>query len=162
MIISPTTTRVEEHTDADINEEIYNRTKNNVLLYASAGPSAIDRRLRDLEVEWDIERVLEANAASFSLMGLALGAFVDRRWFIFPAAIAGFLLQHAIQGWCPPVPLFRRMGIRTAHEIQQERHALKALRGDYRDVGEIAGALNGADAPQVTQAFEAAGNNSSF
>ena len=95
-------------------------------------------------------------------MGLALGAFVDRRWFIFPAAIAGFLLQHAIQGWCPPVPLFRRMGIRTAHEIQQERHALKALRGDYRDVGEIAGALNGADAPQVTQAFEAAGNNSSF
>ena len=162
MITSPTTTRVEEHTDAEINEEIYNRTRNNVLLYASAGPPAIDRRLRELEVEWDIERVLEANAASFSLMGLALGAFVDRRWFIFPAAIAGFLLQHAIQGWCPPVPLFRRMGIRTAHEIQQERHALKALRGDYRDVGEIAGALNGADAPQVTQAFEAAGNNSSF
>ncbi len=84
MIISPTTTRVEEHTDADINDEIYNRTKNNVLLYASAGPSAIDQRLRELEVEWDIERVLEANAASFSLMGLALGAFLDRRWLILP------------------------------------------------------------------------------
>ena len=162
MITSPTTTRVEEHTDAEINEEIYNRTRNNVLLYASAGPPAIDRRLRELEMEWDIERVLEANAASFSLMGLALGAFFDRRWFIFPAAVAGFLLQHAIQGWCPPVPLFRRMGIRTAYEIQQERHALKALRGDYRDVAEISGAVNGADAPQVTQAFEAAGKNSSF
>nr|WP_312640239.1 hypothetical protein [Candidatus Nitrospira allomarina] len=161
MITSATTTRVEEHTDADINEEIYNRTKNNVLLYASAGPSAIDRRLRELEMEWDIERVLEANAASFSLMGLTLGAFIDRRWFIFPAAVAGFLLQHAIQGWCPPVPLFRRMGIRTAHEIQQERHALKALRGDYRDVAEFKAEVNGADALQVTRAFEAAGNNSS-
>ncbi|HSF09653.1 MAG TPA: hypothetical protein VLA60_09565 [Nitrospirales bacterium] len=161
MITSPTTTRVEEHTDADINEEIYNRTKNNVFLYASAGPSAIDRRLRELEMEWDIERVLEANAASFCLMGLALGAFIDRRWFIFPGAVAGFLLQHAIQGWCPPVPLFRRMGIRTAHEIQQERHALKALRGDYRDVAEIKAEVNGADALQVTRAFEAAGNDSS-
>ncbi|MCA9457611.1 MAG: hypothetical protein KC587_13175, partial [Nitrospira sp.] len=70
-------------------------------------------------------------------------------------------LQHAIQGWCPPVPLFRRMGIRTTHEIQQERHALKALRGDYRDVAEIAGEVNGAEVPQVTRAFEAAGLNSS-
>jgi hypothetical protein len=48
--------------------------------------------------------------------------------------VAGFLLQHAVQGWCPPVPLFRRLGFRTAAEIDYERYALKALRGDFRNV----------------------------
>ena len=42
-----------------------------------------------------------------------------------------FLLQHAVQGWCPPVPFFRRRGVRTAREIEIERYALKALRGDF-------------------------------
>lgn len=159
MTIPPTTARVEEHTDPGINQEIHDRTQHNILLYASAGPSAIDRRLRDLDEEWDIERTLEANAASFALLGLALGAFLDRRWFVLPAGVAAFLLQHAIQGWCPPVPVFRRMGIRTPNEIQQERHALKALRGDYRNVIRITETRNEADDPQILEAFEAAGRN---
>ena len=45
-----------------------------------------------------------------------------------------FLLQHALQGWCPPLPLFRRLGVRTAREIARERYALQALRGDFDDV----------------------------
>jgi hypothetical protein len=48
--------------------------------------------------------------------------------------VATFLLQHALQGWCPPVPLFRSLGVRTASEIDEERYALKALRGDFEDV----------------------------
>ena len=28
-------------------------------------------------------------------------------------------------------PIFRRLGIRSSREIQRERHALKALRGDF-------------------------------
>jgi hypothetical protein len=159
MIMPPTATRVEEHTDSQINDAIHQRTKNNVALYAAAGRPAIDRRLKELDEEWDIERVLEANAASFSLIGLALGAFLDRRWFLFPVGVTGFLLQHAIQGWCPPVPLFRRMGIRTTNEIQQERHALKALRGDYRDIQVLTDEHNGTNASHVTQAFEAAGTH---
>jgi hypothetical protein len=59
---------------------------------------------------------------------------VDRRLFLLPAIVAGFLLQHALQGWCPPVPLFRHLGFRTAAEIDEERYALKALRGDFRNV----------------------------
>jgi hypothetical protein len=61
-----------------------------------------------------------------------LGTRVDRRWLLFPAAVAGFLLQHAVQGWCPPVSIFRRLGFRTQSEIDEERYALKALRGDFR------------------------------
>jgi hypothetical protein len=42
-----------------------------------------------------------------------------------------FLAQHALQGWCPPIPVIRRLGVRTRAEIERERNALKALRGDY-------------------------------
>jgi hypothetical protein len=160
MNIPPTTTRVVENTDPHINEEIIECTKRNVAFFASAGPSAIDRRLQELDEEWDIERTLEANAASFSLFGIALGAFVDRRWFVLPAGVAAFLLQHAVQGWCPPVPLFRRLGIRTTSEINQERHALKALRGDYRAIQELPEPHDQAILSQVSRAFDAAGSNS--
>jgi hypothetical protein len=34
------------------------------------------------------------------------------------------VLQHAMQGWCPPVPLLRRLGIRTRNEIDREKYAL--------------------------------------
>ncbi len=159
MEIPATTTRVEEKTDDRINEEIYQRSQHHVAVYAAAGAVAIDRRLNELDQEWDIERVLEANAASISLIGLGLGALYHRRWFLLPAAVAGFLLQHAIQGWCPPVPVFRRLGIRTPDEIQQERHALKALRGDYRDVPEMPKTKKDTNLSHVSQAFQAAGRN---
>jgi hypothetical protein len=45
--------------------------------------------------------------------------------------VLAFLFQHALQGWCPPVPILRRLAFRTASEIEHERYALKALRGDF-------------------------------
>lgn len=51
---------------------------------------------------------------------------------MLPAAVSAFLLQHALQGWCPPVPFFRKRGVRTPAEIAAERNALKLLRGDFR------------------------------
>jgi len=132
--IPPTTLRVPLNTSDEANESIRQQTDQNVACYANRGPDAIARRLRELDDEWDIERTLEANAASMVLLGMGLGATVDRRFFLLPAVVAGFLLQHAVQGWCPPVPLFRRWGVRTASEIDEERYALKALRGDFRDV----------------------------
>jgi hypothetical protein len=93
--------------------------------YRSAGSEAIQRRLQELDQEWDIERTLEANAATVVLVGVGLGALVDRRFFAIPAIVGAFLLQHAVQGWCPPLPVMRRLGIRTASEIERERSALK-------------------------------------
>ena len=49
--------------------------------------------------------------------------------------IGGFLLQHAVQGWCPPLPFFRANGVRTQSEIDEEKFALKALRGDFAHAG---------------------------
>lgn len=130
-MIPSTTARVPLHTSESVNRRISRQTQENVARYAAGGPVAISRRLAELDQEWDIERLLEANAASASLIGLALGKVVDRRFFLLPTAVAGFLLQHAIQGWCPPLPVFRRLGFRTQSEIEEERYALKALRGDF-------------------------------
>jgi len=52
-----------------------------------------------------------------------------------PAVVGTFLLQHAVQGWCPPLTVFRRLGFRTAGEIARERYALKAMRGDFAGLG---------------------------
>jgi hypothetical protein len=36
----------------------------------------------------------------------------------------GFLANHAIRRWCPPMPVLRRLGFRSDHEISAERVAL--------------------------------------
>ena len=129
-ILPPTSERVPRHTDEDVNQCVMRQTDVNVASFA-ADPRLIDLRVHDLDREWDIERALEANAAAVILIGLALGHFVSRRLYALPAAVAMFLLQHALQGWCPPVSLFRRLGIRTQREIDEERYALKFMRGDF-------------------------------
>jgi hypothetical protein len=126
----PTTVeRVQINTDEEINRQIRERTAAHVAFYRS--PAAIAKRLAELDREWDTERTIEANAASIMLGGLGLSVLVDKRFLLLPAAVAGFLLQHATQGWCPPVPVLRRMGFRTQAEIEEERYALKAMRGDF-------------------------------
>lgn len=85
-------------------------------------------------MEWDIERYLEANAAIFSFIGIILGLKWHRDWLILPIIVATFLFQHAVQGWCPPVSVFRRLGIRTRREIDVEKYALISLRGGFDKV----------------------------
>ncbi|MDB6060933.1 MAG: hypothetical protein JWM78_1036 [Verrucomicrobiaceae bacterium] len=129
-----TSERVSSNTDEAVNQRIELETRLRIQMAAENGPQAIDQRLAVLDREWDIERCLETGASSLSLFGIALGSAVNKKWFILPAAVTGFLLQHAIQGWCPPLAVLRRLGVRTADEINRERYALKALRGDFRGV----------------------------
>jgi hypothetical protein len=97
------------------------------LEYFRHHPAEISRRLRELDEEWDIERALETGSASLSLLGVVMGIARSRKWLIVPLAVQGFFLQHALQGWCPPLPLLRKLGFRTVEEIDQERAALKAM-----------------------------------
>jgi hypothetical protein len=133
-VLPATTERVPRSTAESVNAAIERRTAESVRRCAAGGPGAIERRLGELDREWDVERTLEANASAIALGGLLLGATASRRWFALPAVVASFLFQHALQGWCPPVPLLRRLGVRTAPEIARERYALKALRGDFASV----------------------------
>jgi hypothetical protein len=130
-MITTTVNRVPRHTSEEVNRRIERETEERVRSFAM-NPSGINHRLRELDEEWDIERLLEANASALAFTGAVLGASIDRRWLALPLVVGAFLFQHAMQGWCPPVPIFRRLGIRTAREIDIERVALKTLRGDFR------------------------------
>jgi hypothetical protein len=129
-----TSERVPAHTSRAVNRRIERDMAASVRWHARH-PERIGHRLRQLDEEWDIERTLEANAATLALAGMLLGIFVDKRFLALPVAVTAFLLQHALQGWCPPVPFFRKRGVRTAREIDEERFALKALRGDFGPIG---------------------------
>ncbi len=125
-----TRNRVPRHTADDINSRIQRDIAFSVQYYADHKDD-IGKRLHELDDEWDIERAIEANAAALGFVGSFLGLTRGRKWLVLPLAVTGFLFQHAVEGWCPPVPLLRRLGFRTSFEIEEERQALKALRGDF-------------------------------
>jgi hypothetical protein len=119
--------RVRHSTAPHVNEQIDRLTNSNILTYQNSNHATIEKRIRELGEEWDIERVLEVNASSLALTGLALGLTVNRKWLALPAVVMAFLLQHSVQGWCPPSSLFRRLGVRTRGEIDREKYELMAL-----------------------------------
>jgi hypothetical protein len=126
--------RVPSQTRRGVNRRIAQRMQRDVE-HKAAHPREIANRLRQLDEEWDIERAIEANASALAFAGVVMAATLrDRRPLILPTLVTAFLFQHAIQGWCPPVPILRALGFRTMREIDDERHALKALRGDYESV----------------------------
>jgi hypothetical protein len=132
----PTTrNRVPQHTASDINRRIQQDIENSIRHFQQH-KAEIPRRLQELDEEWDIERAIQANAAAITFASMVLGTLGRSRWLLLPVAVSGFLFQHAVQGWCPPVPVLRRLGFRTAFEIGQEREALKLLRGDYKKVSD--------------------------
>ncbi|RJP20663.1 MAG: hypothetical protein C4520_10935 [Candidatus Abyssobacteria bacterium SURF_5] len=117
-----------------ISEEIRRDIEMRVLYYSQAGKDAIDDRLDELDEEWDIERAFGVNAAGFTLAGLAFGVVFGRKWYILPVLAAGCLLQQSLKGWTAPMTLLRMLGFRTPAEIDAERYALKALRGDFQEI----------------------------
>ena len=133
--------RVRANTSEEVNARLDREMRERVESYAARGEAEITRRIWELDREWDMERLLETNASALAGVGVGLAAATgSRKWLIVPGVVLSFLFQHAVQGWCPPVPVFRRLGVRTREEIDRERYALKALRGDFRDVGDGADA----------------------
>jgi len=128
MSLPASSERVRVHTADHVNDRIHTETLARIERLARE-PDDIDRRLQALDCEWDVERLLETNAASLTLLGLGMAIAGRRGWLALSVAVSGFLLQHGLQGWCPPLPVLRRMGVRTAREIEAERHALLMLRG---------------------------------
>jgi len=124
-VIPSTVERVPQSTDEEVQDRIHRQTQANLEYYRRKSPAEIERRLEELDREWSIERTLEANAGLIGFAGVVLAATVSRKWLILPAVVTGFLFQHALQGWCPPVPVLRRLGFRTPFEIDEERFPLR-------------------------------------
>ncbi len=128
--------RVRDHSAHAVNQRIVRDIDRNVEHCIRAGRDAISSRLGELDREWDIDRVLMANFAVVG--GIAYGVGVHRYserpllgkrrtgFLYFFASQLGFLLLHAGVGWCPPMVLWRRLGVRTKTEIEIERSLLQA------------------------------------
>jgi hypothetical protein len=124
--------RVRANTWREVNERLDAEAALRIQSVAENGETLSDS-IAELDREWDFERVLQAEAATMGLIGLLLGVRYPRFLFL-PGVVASMVFLHAIQGWYPLLPLFRRIGIRSQDEIDRERYALKALRGDFRDL----------------------------
>jgi hypothetical protein len=126
--------KVRAKTPHEINQEIDIETAAIIRFFADKTDYEISKRIEGLDKEWDIGRIVEVRAATVTLIGVILGLKRSKKWFILPMIATTFLLQYAVQGWCPPIALLRRFGFRTSQEINLERYALKALRGDFDEI----------------------------
>lgn len=133
----PNKDRIRENTPPEINRDIDRQIEASIRQYSTRGTAEISRRIVELDREWDIERWLATNASLFAFTGLTLGVLRNRAWLMLPAVVLPFLFQHAVQGWCPPLSVFRRLGVRSRREIDREKFALKAMRGDFEDVRQL-------------------------
>ncbi len=131
--------RVRDHSAPIVNQRIDEQTRNQIEHVVGEGREAITQRLEELDQEWDVDRVLMVNFAIVGGAAYAAGLYryTQRSWFRrrrsglleFFTVQLGFLLLHGTVGWCPPLPVFRRRGVRSRTEIEGERHALlNALR----------------------------------
>lgn len=128
--------RVSESSSDKANQQVQAEIMENIGRYKGASEAVLRKRIQQLDKEWDLERSLEVNASTLALSGVLLSVFVDRRWLILPGVVTRFLLQHGLQGWCPPLPLLNKLGFRSRREIDEEKFALKLLRGDFQGTSE--------------------------
>jgi hypothetical protein len=126
--------QVRVHTPAEVNQKIDRDTEIRVHYYATQDVDTISKRIGELTQETDLERFLEANAATLTLFGVIMGVAYSRKWLLLPLVTGALLFNHAVRGSYPPVAMFRRLGVRTRSEIDREKYALKALRGDFENV----------------------------
>ena len=117
------------HTSTATNQRIREEAQQRIAYYREHRDE-IGQRIKELNEEWDVERALATASSCLSLAGIALGLRGRRRGLLLAVAVQSFYLQHSLQGWCPPLPLLRRLGFRTPMEIELERAAVKELRED--------------------------------
>ena len=111
--------------------------------------SVISRYLERLEREWDLNRVVMVAVSAVSLVGWAVAPPRSLAWRLLGGVTSGLLLQQGLFGFGPLSMLTRRLGVRTRREIDLEKFALKALRGDFTRIPHEGGPLARANAALV-------------
>jgi len=99
---------------------------------ADAGPHAINDRIDQLEWEWTAGRMTKVTLGVTILVGFALTALLNPWFLVLPAAAGLFLLQYIFSRSSWLGEMFHEMGYRRGCEVEQEKLALRALRGDFR------------------------------
>lgn len=73
-----------------------------------------------------IHRYLRMIAGLFVLASVALGYFVDPRWFLLTAFVGLNLFQSAFTDWCPMITILQKAGVRECRHAPRSQLA----RGD--------------------------------
>jgi hypothetical protein len=58
-----------------------------------------------------VERTLRLIAGAFVLASLALGTWVNPKWYWFTAFVGLNLLQSGFTDWCPMMTILRKLGV---------------------------------------------------
>jgi hypothetical protein len=128
--------RARRHTARGVLRRIDDETVSH-LAEVAHHPDLADQRLVALDREWDLDRLVETEAAAMGLLGLTLGTLVSPRLLLVPGAVGAAVFLFATRGMYPLLPIFRRLGVRTSREIERERYAVKALRGDFSAMADV-------------------------
>jgi len=96
-----------------------------------AGPAAIDERLEELDSEWTAGRISKATAGVMVVGGLVLSLTISLWWLVLPIVGGAILLQYLFGRTSLVGELFHAIGFRRGADIEQEKFALRALRGDF-------------------------------
>jgi hypothetical protein len=125
---TPKSDGIRKHTGTHTNQKIDRATQQSLDEVAQS-PDAIRARLAELEREWNVDRALMLNFAVLGGLSAGMSIFGSKRgrtpWTAVLFAQLAFLANHAILRWCPPMPVFRRLGFRTEREIDAERAGLE-------------------------------------
>jgi hypothetical protein len=62
-------------------------------------------------------------AGAFVVATVALGYYVDPRWFLFTAFVGLNLFQSAFSNWCPMMTFLKKLGIRECVHDTSGRNA---------------------------------------
>ncbi|MCP3163899.1 hypothetical protein [Myxococcus qinghaiensis] len=130
--------RIDEHVEACVRH-----------MATHADRPEMSRYLQRLEREWDLNRAVMVCTAALGTLGLLLGKKDGGRWRVLSAVAAGVLLQHGVFGFGPLSAPLRALGIRSRREIDLEKFAIKALRGDFERIPNDGGPMAKANAALV-------------
>lgn len=126
----PKNDRIRERTSEESNRRIDLQTRA-AIAEALESREGILARLAELDREWNVDRALMLNFAISGSVSASLAMWDLRRrgrlggWGLVFFSQLGFLAYHAIRSWCPPLPVFRRLGFRSSREICAERVLLE-------------------------------------
>ncbi|MBX9724449.1 MAG: hypothetical protein K2X81_23770 [Candidatus Obscuribacterales bacterium] len=112
------------------------RTEHNIHAYSMQTREAIDEHLRELDREWSTERTNATIGNVIALLGLVLGAFISSWFLLIPLTTCLFSLAHNVFNFTPLLTLWRHSNMRANCQINTEKFAMKAMRGNGRQLND--------------------------
>ncbi|MDQ3002014.1 MAG: hypothetical protein M3Y08_12240 [Fibrobacterota bacterium] len=131
------------------------KTWDNVRFYGSLGKEGLTERIGSLEEEWDMAKFVTVSLAGMGLFGLVMGLFGSRVWRVLTWISLPLLFLYGQEKWRPSEGMLKSLGLRSRRDIDEEKYALKALRGDFQQVDSASGAGGENLARNSSRALEA-------